>query len=463
MLIFLWQSLLFSLSFLLLLYIKNFWTDFTIHLEKCSSCCGHHSWSAAVGCKGKEWHLEPFFFVLSSEKALVKWQNLCSVKISVHLHSWADSNSNSNPVMTIIMIIMNNRGQSYGSWEADLWDLCLIFSMYGSVLLDSHWNQWDSFQQLPWSLAGSLNCLLKQGKINRAVGSSSADDWIDTLKFPSTFREEAGKGQECRGGSCSADEQTAALFLSDSSRASEEFHPMIFTVWCSGFDDLDPEITAYTSVENDTFLWRQNHFSFRADLGLFTLTDAASWAPGGLCSQALCVESLHALMVVSPAAGTPHFFGIRRGTPKLFTEELLLTHTAHGGQIPLHWAGGLGQLQQRHLHHQSVPWSTLQRKVYTEFSALDFPRLPFGDFPGLFLCPEVVPLGAVQPQSKKTKSTWRNYSQTKRNFLGCRETVNQSGQEISRGFCGSASCPCAEECLPTMDRLCRAARVSFLV
>lgn len=248
--------------------------------------------------------------------------------------------------MTIIMIIMNSRGQSYGLWEADLWDLCLIFSIYGSVLLDSHWNQWDSFQQLPWSLAGSLNCLLKQGKINRAVGSSSADDWIDTLKFPSTFGEEAGKGQECRGGSCSADEQTAAFFLSDSFRASEEFHPMIFTEWCSGFDDLDPERTAYTPVENDTFLQRQNHFSFRADLGPrqlghITVTDPASWASGGLCNQALCVKSLHALMVISPAAGTPHFFGIRRGSPELFTEELLLTHTAHRGQIPLHWPGGL--------------------------------------------------------------------------------------------------------------------------
>lgn len=133
------------------------------------------------GCKGKEWHLEPFFFVLSSDKVLVKWQNLCSVKISVHLHSRA---LNSNPVMTIIMIIMNNRGQSCGLWEANLEDLCLIFSIYGCVVLDSHWNQWDSFQQLPWSLAGALNCLLQQGKINRAVGSSSADDWIDNTEIP---------------------------------------------------------------------------------------------------------------------------------------------------------------------------------------------------------------------------------------------------------------------------------------
>lgn len=230
--------------------------------------------------------------------------------------------------------------------EKQICGICAWFSAYMAVLLDSHWNQWDSFQQLPWSLAGSLNCLLKQGKINRAVGSSSADDWIDTLKFPSTFGEEAGKGQECRGGSCSADEQTAAFFLSDSFRASEEFHPMIFTVWCSGFDDLDPERTAYTPVENDTFLQRQNHFSFRADLGPrqlghITVTDPASWASGGLCNQALCVKSLHALMVISPAAGTPHFFGIRRGSPELFTEELLLTHTAHRGQIPLHWPGGL--------------------------------------------------------------------------------------------------------------------------
>lgn len=91
---------------------------------------------------------------------------------------------NSNPVMTIIMIITRNRGQSCGLCEVNL---CLIFGVYGCMLLDSHWNQWDSFQQLPWSLAGALNGLLQQGKINIVVGSSSADDWRDTLKSPSTF------------------------------------------------------------------------------------------------------------------------------------------------------------------------------------------------------------------------------------------------------------------------------------
>lgn len=202
---------------------------------------------------------------------------------------------NSNRVMTIIMIIMNNRGQSCGLWKADLCGLCFIFSIYGCVFLDSHWNQWDSFQQLPWSLAGALKCLLQQGKMNRAVGSSSADDWIDTLKFPSTFTEEAGKGQVCRGGSCCAGEQTAALLLSDSFRASEEFQtPKDFTVWCSGFNDLDPESS----------LWN-NSWHFCGKLHLFygdkttsysgqtwgpgrwdTSTDAPSWATG-LGHQAL--------------------------------------------------------------------------------------------------------------------------------------------------------------------------------
>ena len=45
---------------------------------------------------------------------------------------------NSNPVMTIIMIITSNRGQSCGLCEANLADLCLIFGVYGCMLLDSH-------------------------------------------------------------------------------------------------------------------------------------------------------------------------------------------------------------------------------------------------------------------------------------------------------------------------------------
>lgn len=236
---------------------------------------------------------------------------------------------NSNPVVTIIMIIMNNRGQSCGLWEADLRDLCLIFSIYGCVLLDSHWNQWDSFQQLPWSLAGALNCLLQQGRINRAVGSSSADDWIDTLKFPSTFTEEAGKGQGCRGGSCCADEQTAALFLPHSFGASEEFQtPNDFTVWCSAFNDLDPE----------SCLWNNScHFCgilhvfmetkpllIWADLGPRLLghiasTDPTSWATGGLCKQAVCCKISPSSDVNQLCCRDSHFFETGRGIPKVFT------------------------------------------------------------------------------------------------------------------------------------------------
>lgn len=49
-----------------------------------------------------------------------------------------------------------------------------------------------------------------------------------------------------------------------------------------------------------------------------------------------------------------------------------------------------------------------------------------------------------------TKVKSEEMSQTNRNSLGYGETVNQSGQEISRGFSGSASSPCAEECLSTV-------------
>lgn len=106
------------------------------------------------------------------------------------------------------------------------------------------------------------------------------------------------------------------------------------------------EITAVTSVENYTFLWRQNHFSF-----------GQTWGPGrwdtlhglilppepqeGCAIRQFGVKSLHALMLISCAAGTPHSFGRGRGIPKVFTEELLqetLLLAAHRGQIPFHRA-----------------------------------------------------------------------------------------------------------------------------
>lgn len=45
---------------------------------------------------------------------------------------------------------------------------------------------------------------------------------------------------------------------------------------------------------------------------------------GALCNEAVCVvQSLCALMLMSRAAGTPHFFGSGRGIPEVFTEEVL--------------------------------------------------------------------------------------------------------------------------------------------
>lgn len=107
-------------------------------------------------------------------------------------------------------------------------------------------------------------------------------------------------------------------------------HPMILLcdalVLMTWTQRAASEITAVTSVESDTFLWRPNHFSFRANLGPgqlghSTSTDPTSCSTGGLCCQA--VKSLHALMLISRAAGTPHFFGIGRGIPEAFTEELI--------------------------------------------------------------------------------------------------------------------------------------------
>lgn len=304
--------------------------------------------------------------------------------------------------MTIIMIIMNNRGQSCGLWEADLCDLCFIFSIYGCVLLDSHWNQWDSFQQLPWSLAGALNCLLQQGKINRAVGSWSADDWIDTLKFPSTFTEEAGKGQGCRGGRCCAAEQTAAPFLSNSFRASEEFQtPNDFTGWCSGLSDLDPE----------SCLWNNSwHFCGKLHVLMETKPVLIAGRPGaqaagthytlwsyllshgGLSNQAVCCKTSPRSDVNQLCCRDSSLLWKWEGILKIFTEELLQeTHcflAAHRGQIPLHQAGFfLGQLQQRHLQHKPIAWvCPLKKDACWIFSSV-FPQFAFWRFSWPVLMP----------------------------------------------------------------------------
>lgn len=132
---------------------------------------------------------------------------------------------NSDPVMAIIMIIMSNRGQACGLCEVSLEELCLIFSVYGCMLLNSHWNQWDSFRQLPWFRAGALNGLLQQRKINIVVGSSSADDRTDALKSPSTF-------PGVRGGRMQCWLTTVLFFLGDNFRASQvlQAHNILYCV-----------------------------------------------------------------------------------------------------------------------------------------------------------------------------------------------------------------------------------------
>lgn len=110
------------------------------------------------------------------------------------------------------------------------------------------------------------------------------------------------------------------------------------------------EITRVTSVENDTFFMETKQT---------TSHPGQTWGPGswdtlhglilppdpqeGCAVRQFVVKALHALMVISCAAGTPHFFGNGRGIPKVFTGELLQEMccflAAHKGQIPLHWAG----------------------------------------------------------------------------------------------------------------------------
>lgn len=129
----------------------------------------------------------------------------------------------SNPIMTIIMIIASNRGQSCGLCEMSLEDQCLIFSVYGSMLLDSPSNQWDPFQQLSWSLAETPNTTLQQEKISTTVGSSAADDWIDGLKPLVPFQTENGRGKGCRH--CTAHQVTTAVFS-----LGENFRADVFQV-----------------------------------------------------------------------------------------------------------------------------------------------------------------------------------------------------------------------------------------
>lgn len=177
---------------------------------------------------------------------------------------------------------------------------------------------------------------------------------------------------------------------------------------------------AITSVDSYACLWSLKDFLFRAGSWGPGSWDVISTDPttGALCSQAVCVvKSLHTPMLISHVAGTPRFFGSRRGIREVFAEELLQKTrcflVAHKGQVPLHQEAYWGQLSRHICSTNLFHGPTLWRKAYAGFSALDFPRLSFGDFPGLFSCPEVIPLSAVQPQSKKTRSAQRTCSHNK--------------------------------------------------
>lgn len=136
------------------------------------------------------------------------------------------------------------------------------------------------------------------------------------------------------------------------------------------------ERIAVPSVESYACLWRLKDLSFRAGMGSRQLGHITSTDPtaGALCNWVVCVvKTLHALMLIAHAAGTPHFFGMGRGIPEVFAEELLQkTHCfleAQKGQLPLHREEVLGQLQQTHLQHLLFHGPTLWRSICCVFSS----------------------------------------------------------------------------------------------
>lgn len=107
------------------------------------------------------------------------------------------------------------------------------------------------------------------------------------------------------------------------------------------------------------------------------------------------VKSLLALMLSSDAAGTPHFFG-SVGQPLRFLQKsccrtlaafCLLPSTQHTPSVAP-------------ISPMEPPFEEMHQN---EFSSICFSRLPFGDFPELFLCPDIIPLSSVLQQRKKHK------------------------------------------------------------
>lgn len=137
-------------------------------------------------------------------------------------------------------------------------------------------------------------------------------------------------------------------------------HPMILLcdalVLMTWTQRAASEITAVTSVESDTFLWRPNHFSFRANLGPgqlghSTSTDPTSCSIGGLCCQAVWCKISPCSDVNQSCCRDSSLLWNWEGNPRS-----LHRRADPGGASRSTEKRVLGQLQQRHLQHQSIAW-----------------------------------------------------------------------------------------------------------
>ena len=116
---------------------------------------------------------------------------------------------------------------------------------------------------------------------------------------------------------------------------------------------------------------------------------------GALCNRTVyAVKSLCALMLNSDAARTPHFFG-SVGQPLRFLQKSCCRRLAAFWLVP-------STQQTPSVAPISPMEPPFEERHENGFSSLYFPRLPFGDFPELFLCPNRT-LSSVMQQRKKHK------------------------------------------------------------
>lgn len=127
-------------------------------------------------------------------------------------------------------------------------------------------------------------------------------------------------------------------------------------------------------------------------------------------------------MLISRAAGTPHFFGSRRGIPEAFTEELMQEGrcflAARKGQIPLHREGVLGQLQQGHLQHQSIAWVYPLKKGVCWIFSSGFSQVTFWAFSWPVLMPRGYSSVCCSTTEQKDKIYMKKLQSNQEEFPG---------------------------------------------